>query len=367
MASLPLPSSPQIPSGDGPSKQAPPPRPELAGLQSLHLIMGMQCNVDCVMCYQTHRTARQNMPPAVYVEKLASVYPSLRAVKLQGGEPTVMRNCRDVARMLADVPQVRISLSTNGIRLDGFWREALLRQGGQIDVSLNAATEQTCAKVVLRGDFQRAVANVRALATARSAGLPRLGISMVILKENIRELGDFVRLGRDLGVDSVKFAIDPVLSFRGLPSPTEVVAELERVELVNRDSPLEITGLDGLRRRFGLPVAKQPAPAGHCRLPFDQAVIDHNGDVRGCVATWQVLGNLHRSSFEEIWNGPAAQQLRQRLAGSDYSRCEPWCPHNQRPASSALLLKYAACCTRNPGFFAEKLRHKVRQLRRRSA
>jgi sulfatase maturation enzyme AslB (radical SAM superfamily) len=70
------------------------------GLSRLHLIMGLQCNVRCTMCYQTDFSPKFNMPPEVYRERLNEAYERVTSVKLQGGEPTVMMNCKDVAMLL---------------------------------------------------------------------------------------------------------------------------------------------------------------------------------------------------------------------------------------------------------------------------
>ena len=40
------------------------------GIQRLHLIMGLQCNVRCVMCYQSSFSREHNMPEAIFQEHL---------------------------------------------------------------------------------------------------------------------------------------------------------------------------------------------------------------------------------------------------------------------------------------------------------
>ncbi len=336
-----------------------------AVLEKLHMVMGLQCNADCIMCYQTHRSVQEDMPSMLYFERLASFYSRLRCVKLQGGEPTVMQNCREVAIMLRMHPKVRISMNTNGIRLDGFWQNVLLEKGEQVDISLNAATEKSYRKIVLRGNFNRVLSNVRTLASKRRGDFPRLGITMVVLKDNFSELHQFVALAHELGVDSVQFAVDPVLSFVGLPSSLEIVAELKRVEQARQGTSLNITGLDNLRKRVGLPVTEVlSTPKRQCRIPFENGVVDANGNVRACVATWEPLGNLHELSLEEIWSGPQAARFRRRVDGGDFSKCEPWCPHNSHPSKLALLRKYSSLCLRDPGAFSRKIKRKITQIRR---
>ena len=112
------------------------------GLSRLHLIMGLQCNVRCTMCYQTDFSPKFNMPPVLYKERLGEAYAHVTSVKLQGGEPTIMKNCKEAAVILQRHPQVKLTVITNGVFIDDFWHETLVEQGGNVSVSINAATEQ---------------------------------------------------------------------------------------------------------------------------------------------------------------------------------------------------------------------------------
>jgi radical SAM protein with 4Fe4S-binding SPASM domain len=54
------------------------------------------------------------------------------------------------------------------------------------------------------------------------------------------------------------------------------------------------------------------ARAGHrvCSVPWHSAGVLGNGDVVACCVPGMEMGNLNNNSMEEIWNGPAYQQLR---------------------------------------------------------
>ena len=97
--------------------------PTFPGLNRMRLTMGMQCNVRCTMCYQTDFSPKFNMDPVVYRERLKEVYPHLRGVKLIGGEPTIMKNCREAAQLLRAYPRIKLNITTNGIFIDDFWIE----------------------------------------------------------------------------------------------------------------------------------------------------------------------------------------------------------------------------------------------------
>src|SRR3954447_12705671 len=75
------------------------------GLERLHLIMGLQCNARCTMCYQLDHSARFNMPAEIWRDRLRDAFPFIKNVKLQGGEPTIMANCREAAEYLRAFPK----------------------------------------------------------------------------------------------------------------------------------------------------------------------------------------------------------------------------------------------------------------------
>jgi hypothetical protein len=47
-----------------------------------------------------------------------------------------------------------------------------------------------------------------------------------------------------------------------------------------------------------------------CIAPWTTAMVDHGGGVHPCCVSHRVIGDLRTASFEAIWNGDAARQLR---------------------------------------------------------
>jgi MoaA/NifB/PqqE/SkfB family radical SAM enzyme len=72
------------------------------------------------------------------------------------------------------------------------------------DISIDAASPQTYAVNRRGGDFSTLRRNLDFIAGLRRTGpLEWLGINMVVQENNFREMPDFVRLGKALGVDTV--------------------------------------------------------------------------------------------------------------------------------------------------------------------
>jgi MoaA/NifB/PqqE/SkfB family radical SAM enzyme/spore coat polysaccharide biosynthesis protein SpsF (cytidylyltransferase family) len=106
-------------------------------------------------------------------------------------------------------PHLKIGLSTIGKSLLPRISDQLVGRLSFLNVSLNAATKDTHAKIVKAGQFDRVIDNVRYFMTqrkARETQLPRVHLSMVIMRENVEEMPGFIDLAADLGVDTAVFS-----------------------------------------------------------------------------------------------------------------------------------------------------------------
>ena len=78
------------------------------------------------------------------------------------------------------------------------------------------------------------------------------------------------------------------------------------------------------RARAALPgAAPEPAPQGFCRAPFENLETAPGGDVFFCCPAWlpKPIGNLGDSTAGEIWNSPAARDIRASIHDGSYRHC----------------------------------------------
>lgn len=102
-----------------------------------------------------------------------------------------------------------ICILTNGNLLDENAFEKLNAKYKTIDieVSIDAATEETYERLRRGGKWSRLYANLKRLGEYRKEGRIRyLCIRMVVQSTNIHEMPAFVDLGKEIGVDLVRFA-----------------------------------------------------------------------------------------------------------------------------------------------------------------
>lgn len=176
-------------------------------------------------------------------------------------------------------------MSVNPSLLEPALAEALLAAGlRRLVVSLDGTDDQTLVQI--RGPaarYGKAERNLEALlqaVAARGDGAPKVVIQMIELAANRHQRAAFLQRYGSLGLPTVQAYLKP---------------------------------LDG-------PDPDLAQPAGEplsylCNYPFRSVVVLWDGRVVPCCRdddARYVLGDLHEQSLAAIWDGPAAQQLRQR-------------------------------------------------------
>jgi MoaA/NifB/PqqE/SkfB family radical SAM enzyme len=165
-----------------------------------------RCNLRCVMC--PHAYGQVHRPKHLDENLANKTIKFLRhasEVQLHGiGEPT---NSPAFWRMLRDLPAPDIcssSINTNFTVIDDRRLNELLNSSLKIiNISLDAACETTYRRV--RGySFKIVIDNIERLIKGRQERgqlFPKVYLNMTLMRSNIEEVCDFVRLGARLGVE----------------------------------------------------------------------------------------------------------------------------------------------------------------------
>lgn len=142
----------------------------------------------------------------------------------------------------------------------------------------------------------------------------RVGATFEVTLENIFRL---LSLRREMGLKKPYIVIEKI-SFRNEPVP----ADPARVEALRKR--FEKAGADEIIEKEEYVWAEEKAPElaeppcnMTCTFPWYAAVICWDGTVTPCPQDFfarMTLGNVGQTPLREIWNGPAYQDLRRRLA-----------------------------------------------------
>jgi MoaA/NifB/PqqE/SkfB family radical SAM enzyme len=170
----------------------------------LTLSITSTCNADCQFCPIPLRRTRH---PALETDldaipHLVDLLSHARILLLTGGEPTIHPHFGQMVRRLREIldPRAYAKMITHGHRLHRFEAE-LSDVNLHFSISLNAATPVTHHALMGLGEqaFGRIVESIR---WARSRGR-MVDLSMVVVRQNLAEIPDFLRLADDLGIHAV--------------------------------------------------------------------------------------------------------------------------------------------------------------------
>lgn len=222
------------------------------------------------------------------------------------GEPLLHRS---IFVMLDDAVRrsgTFVSLTTNGTLLTAPRVEALLATGvNLVDISIDAYSAETYARVRVRGDLHVTRANVeRLIRRARESGAAtRIAVSYIEQPDNVHETEDFRRFWTDAGAHSV--------AIRRLHSASGAVIRVAEV-----------------MRRQAASTERRP-----CVYPWERVVLTPRGTLAFCPSDWtggSSLVDYGTTTIAELWRSERYAALRQAHLTGDYGghafcgQCPDW-------------------------------------------
>ena len=302
-----------------------------------HLGLTTRCNISCTMCpvhnnEMIHANQFRDIEPPVLSQALKDLEENAKSIQriilTDFGEPFLYKDIFEVIEQLHQIcPTASIFVNTNGLMLtENIIQKIIDSHLNEISFSLDAVTNSTHEKIRKNSDFDTVITNLkRIVQMKREFGKNSLKIlsNFVIMKSNICELSDYVRLTGELGVDLIvavnPFGIFPSdsseLLFKGFPKE-------EIRDCSYRDILKETRKIAG-KQKYPLVIIPDhsTAPRLDCRcygasLPR----IAPNGDVFPCSvfsvkgyekdSNISPFGNLNTNSLQEIWRSEIYYQFR---------------------------------------------------------
>lgn len=299
-----------------------------------------RCNLRCEHCIThapelTKSGAARTMTPAVLDALRDDLGLATYFAFVHGGEsltsPMLFEVLEAIRGARGAEPYVA-HLLTNGVLLTPRTAERLVRAGvSSISVSLDgasAATNDAIRAGARFADIRRNLEEVLAWRRGENIDV-RIGLSYVVLQQNVHELGAFMDLASELGVDWVKleegvpatdFARRSLVSCTSRPVREAVAAAIRRGRergLVVVDHTIDRAiwrcRLDDDARTFL--EADEHANRGEihpCRTPWETVCVEPNGDVRVLDFFGPIVGNVTKAPLAALWNEGAAVESRER-------------------------------------------------------
>jgi radical SAM protein with 4Fe4S-binding SPASM domain len=301
-----------------------------------------QCNLRCTMCpIQFRRDGPPYGPPAFMdfrdFTSLVDQFAGLETLHLQGlGEPTMHPRFFDMVRY-AVAKGIRVTTNSNMTLITPRRAEQCVTSGlDTLHVSIDGATRATFERIRIKARFERVVRNVEGVLAARrslKSALPHLHMVMVIMRQNLHELPDLVRLAHRLEMEQV-FVQHLSHDFResSLPEFYKPMRDYVDEQTLLTEDPARIERYFGEARAAAaelgvdlrLPRTRvrdyPPGTPGRkrCSWPWDGAYISYQGYAMPCcmVSTPDRanLGNMAEQGVRPVWDSEAFEAFRDQLA-----------------------------------------------------
>lgn len=302
------------------------------------------CNANppCAMCVrnETPDLARAFISEQT-LDGLDALFSDVSEVIVQGvGEPLFQLDklCSAFERIPATA---QISINTNGTMMTPKAIERLVGlKVSTVVVSVDGATEETYTRIRRRPLLAKVIRGIEGLVAAKKAAgsrVPRVMMSMTLMRENLHEASALVQLAARVGADGVYFnpLNDSDLDYQFDAGPFKFSYLQQRLDPESEEVIAAVQAAAelaaGLGLRFDadrLAVRKAVAePFGgqtgklenryFCPKPWDSCAVDIVGNVRAChrmKSHEAILGNLAQTSLAEIWRGEKLERIRADIA-----------------------------------------------------
>jgi len=241
--------------------------------------------------------------------------PPMYFTNITGGEPFIRTDLKDIVRELYKKSD-RIVISTNG-----FFTERIIdlcKEFPDIGIRISIeGLEETNNKIRgLDDGFNRGYTTLKKLV---EMNMKDVGFGMTVQDANAKDLVELYKLSDEMGMEFATASLHNSFYFveakNIIHDRLMVGQQFEDLvnELLRSNSPKKWFrayfnhGL--IHYIFG---QKRLLP---CDMAFDTFFIDPYGDVMPCNGTKnkEVMGNLNQQSWEELWNGEQAEEVRKKV------------------------------------------------------
>lgn len=185
----------------------------------LRMRVSHQCNCKCEFCYQNDWSATDynaQIPNEWLYDYCTPLYGRVKTILTGGGEITFAKEGYNFCKFLAEnYPQTNVLTESNGILYNEKWQNLAVESLFMQHFSLNAACGEIYEKAVWKDGgkavYSKVLSNITALAKKwQDAGMSCFtpSISMVVNKNSVSDIYDFIKLALKLKLKGTFFYFD---------------------------------------------------------------------------------------------------------------------------------------------------------------
>lgn len=299
-----------------------------------------RCNAKCHMCntwqYPTHPDEE------IRPEDLVSL-PKLAFANITGGEPFLRTDIEEFVKIVRSKAD-RVVISTNGYFTDRIVALAQAYPDLGFRVSLEGLP---AANDELRGIHDGFDHGLRTLLRLRAMGIKDIGFGITLSDRNADDVLELYELADAMGFEFATAAVHNTYYFH---KSDNVIHQTERIagnlEEIARRLLATARPKNWFRAWFNMGLANY-VRGGKRLLPCDMGTdiffVDPYGRVLPCNGMDAEMGSLKENTFEQIWTGPKASEVRSRVCNCE-SNC--WMIGSASPAMKKHIAVPAAWVVR---------------------
>ncbi len=266
-----------------------------------------------------NRYKAPSMPEEEITIETIKKLPRMYFTNITGGEPFIRTDLKDIVKELYKKSD-RIVISTNG-----FFTERIIDLAEEfpqigIRISIEGLKKTNDEIRGIDNGYQRGCHTLEVL---HKMGVKDIGFGMTVQDKNASDLVPLYKLSDKMGLEFATASLHNSFYFvettniiRNRPFVAQNFEELIK-ELLKSNNPKKwfrayfnhglINYIYGQKRL--LP----------CDMSFDTFFIDPYGDVMPCNGTKdkEVMGNLNKQSWDELWNSTQADKIRKKVRCCD--------------------------------------------------
>lgn len=320
-----------------------------------------RCNLRCKMCTQYGENYKEQAMDeidiedwVVFLDEIKDVNPKPKII-LMGGEPFLYRYFSEFFNK-AYSNGLKIHIVTNGYYLDKFI--PLLEDCDiNITVSIDGLFDTHDNIRGKKGLFEKVRENIELIDKLQKQGSKiKLRLNHVMLPENIDNIFEFYKFFNKYNIDTFTFQ-----HIQSSDDKLNQITQKQWKERLNQDYCMGLipkenykldktfalkvkNSLDNFKNHctenncFAFPALEDDELEDYytnnnldnlrknmiCTIPWTTPTINPNGDVSNCISN--IIGNIKKESFWDIWNNEKAQNLRDSLVRyGKYTICTKCC------------------------------------------
>lgn len=221
------------------------------------------------------------------------------------GEPYLNPSFLDMVRYAAD-RKIYTSTSTNGHYLNDENAQKTIASGlSQMIVSLDGTTQDTYVAYRIGGKLDKVIEgtkNIMAWKKKMNSATPKVILQFLVVRPNEHQIDDVKKLAEEIGVDELALKTAQIYDYK---NGSDLIPTIDKYARYQRQA-------DGTYRI-------KNEMENHCWKMWHSCVITWDGKVVPCCFdkdAHHTLGNVSKSSLDEVWRSPAYQQFRKQVLHS---------------------------------------------------